>query len=210
MEILLSINDLNIYKSNNLILGASKKLKKELNNEFTKLNINVINDDFTFSTDLVKNELENHGINFYGFKNLEKIVGKKISELSIEESYYLKIILKVFKADKYIVIDNFLTYLNKSMKEDILNFVTENKISIISYSQTIEDDYFFDGYITACLEDKVAISGPAKIVLKEDKIIKRLGYKLPFSVDLSNQLRLFNLVDKTCFNIDELVGELWK
>ena len=85
---------------------------------------------------------------------------------------------------------NGLKYLeDDNTSEEYLNKLSDAE----SYMNTlsIEDDYFFDGYIIAFMDEKVAISGPAKAVLEEDKILKRLGYSLPFVVDLSNQLKLF-------------------
>ncbi|MBQ4584210.1 MAG: hypothetical protein IJA94_04935 [Bacilli bacterium] len=210
MEILLHVDDVYLYKTNTLILGTSKKIKNNLNEELKKLNISILNDDFSFSTDFVKTELENYDVNVASFSKLGDMIDKSIDDLSISEKYFLKIILKMPIKDGVIVIDNYLTYLNKSIREAIFKYAEENNIVIIAYSQTIEDDYFFSGQIMVFMQDKLAISGPAKVVLEEDKILKRLGYRLPFIVDLSNQLKLYGMVSKTCYSDDELVGELWK
>lgn len=210
MEILLHKNDISLYKTNTLILGISKKTKNNLNEEFEKLNFSILNDDFSFSTNFVKTELENYNVNVNSFGKLVDMIDKSIDNLSINEKYFLKIILKMPIKDEVIVIDNYLTYLDRAMKTSIFDYAKKNNVVIITYAENIEDDYFFDGHIIAFINDKIAISGPAKAVLEEDKILKRLGYRLPFVVDLSNQLKLYGMVNKTCYSDDELVGELWK
>ena len=48
-----------------------------------------------------------------------------------------------------------------------------------------------------------------KDVVKEETILKRLGYELPFYVDLSIQLKLYGLIDNICYSSEELEDSLW-
>lgn len=209
MEILLKKEDLILYKTSNLILGASKHEKEKINNELVKLNVNIIDKNFSFSTSHVKTELENYNVSIESFNVLNKIVNKSIEDLNISERYFLKIILKMPIRNGLLVIDDLLTYLDKEKRNVIFDYARKNNILIIAYSETIEDDYFFDGYMIVFMNDKVAISGLTKAVLNEDKLLKRLGYRLPFSIDLSNQLKLYGMLANTCYSIGELEGELW-
>ena len=54
------------------------------------------------------------------------------------------------------------------------------------------------------------MEGKKELVLQEEKILKKLGFNLPFIVELSNGLKLYKVIDKVYFNNEELVGELWK
>ena len=42
-----------------------------------------------------------------------------------------------------------------------------------------------------------------------DRLLKKLGYGLPFVVDLSTQLIYYDIFDKVYFDMDSLVGDLW-
>ena len=55
-----------------------------------------------------------------------------------------------------------------------------------------------------------AIDGKTLDVLKEEKILKRLGLNLPFYLDLSIQLKLYGLINRTYLNKEDLVKHLWK
>ena len=54
------------------------------------------------------------------------------------------------------------------------------------------------------------MEGLKEQVLQEEKILKKLGFHLPFIVELSNGLKYYGLVDKIYFKNEELVNALWK
>ena len=54
------------------------------------------------------------------------------------------------------------------------------------------------------------LDGKTLDVLNNEKILKRLGFDLPFMIDLSIQLKLYGLIDRTYLNMEDLVNNLWK
>jgi len=54
------------------------------------------------------------------------------------------------------------------------------------------------------------MEGKKELVLQEEKILKKLGFNLPFIVELSNGLKYYGVIDKVYFNNEELVNVLWK
>ena len=56
----------------------------------------------------------------------------------------------------------------------------------------------------------MAIEGKTLSVLKEEKLIRRLGFNLPFYVDLSIQLGLYGVVDGMYLNKEDMVSAIWK
>ena len=54
------------------------------------------------------------------------------------------------------------------------------------------------------------MEGKKEAVLQEEKILKKLGFSLPFIVELSKGLKYYQVVDKIYFNNVELVNDLWK
>ena len=47
-------------------------------------------------------------------------------------------------------------------------------------------------------------------MIKEEKLLNNNGMKVPFLVDLSNGLNYYDLLKNNFYNIDKLVGEIWK
>ncbi len=77
--------------------------------------------------------------------------------------------------------------------------------------------------VTNNLEDtlvanRVILLNDGKVILDDDldnfyeneKILNDNGFNLPFIVDLSLKLKLYNSVDKIYFNQRKLVDDLWK
>ena len=63
------------------------------------------------------------------------------------------------------------------------------------------EDVLYTDYIM-CLYDGIsAIDGKTLEVLKNEKLLKRLGFNLPFMLDLSIQLELYGLLNKSYLNI---------
>ena len=55
----------------------------------------------------------------------------------------------------------------------------------------------------------IILEGLKNIVLKEEKLLKKVGYGLPFVVDLAIQLNYYDIFSKIYFDMDELVDDLW-
>ena len=53
------------------------------------------------------------------------------------------------------------------------------------------------------------MTGFSKNVLKDTTILSKIGFELPFMVDLSSKLKLYNLINDTFYEEKVLVSELW-
>ena len=84
-----------------------------------------------------------------------------------------------------------------------------NHKRIINYTTQIEETLLLD-YLVITHENTIIMEGAKELVLKEEKILKKLGFNLPFIVELSSGLKYYGLINKIYFNSKELVDELWK
>lgn len=103
---------------------------------------------------------------------------------------------------------NVLTYLDNSFKEKLISYLKSNQKQIINYTNDIEETLLLD-YLVIIYQNQIIIEGKTKSVLQEEKIIRKLGYNLPFIVELSSGLKYYNLVSHIYFNKESLVQELW-
>ncbi|MCM1053336.1 MAG: hypothetical protein NC483_05130 [Ruminococcus sp.] len=103
---------------------------------------------------------------------------------------------------------NVLTYLDNSFKDKLIAYLKASNKEIINYTSDIEEALLLD-YLIIINQDKIVIEGETKLVLQEEKIIKKLGFNLPFIVELSNGLKYYNLIDKLYFTNESLVEALW-
>ena len=91
----------------------------------------------------------------------------------------------------------------------LLNYLNSKEIKLINVTSNMEDVLYTD--YTLCIYDGInAIDGKTLDVLENEKILKRLGFDLPFMFDLSIQLQLYGLINKSYLNKEGMVEALWK
>ncbi len=181
--------------------------------DIIKGNVGVIFSSFSFEKDKVSDEIR-YLLLSKTLQNLVlKLFGNKLSvdprSLSYEDQILVAIIKELSKKINVIFIDNLLSFVSYQKKELLLSCLLKSKLDLVLVSNDIEDALYFD-YMIVMNNGSVAIEGDTKEVLKEERVLKRLGIGLPFYVDLSFQLQLYGLIDEVYLNKEELVGALWK
>lgn len=142
---------------------------------------------------------------------INKTFLKNFSELTIIDNLYdydsLKSKLEFFPS-KQVVFNETFYYLNEEEIKKIIALLKQQNIKFINITSNVEESVYSD-YMIVYDKDDIVIEGLTKKVLKEEKMLKRLGYGLPFSVDLSLQLKFYDVLDDVCYSIDELLVKLW-
>ena len=137
----------------------------------------------------------------------EKLIHKK--DLTKIDELKLKILASLNTNKTVFVFFDVLTYLDKEFKERLIRYLILNKKRIINYTTDIEETLLLD-YLVVLHENKIIMEGKKGLVLQEEKILKKLGFNLPFIVELYNVLKYYGVIDKVYFNNEELVNVLWK
>ena len=113
-----------------------------------------------------------------------------------------------FFNSKQLVFNETWYNLRKFERRSIIDLLRKQNIRYINITSNIEDAIYSD-YIIVFDNDNIVIEGTRNSVLKEEKLLKRLGFGLPFIVDLSTQLKAYGVVSKEYYDIDSLAGDLW-
>lgn len=189
------------------------------NNELFR-NIVCIFNGFTFNNEIVKDELvycsKLYGVDYLKYMDylneffgIYKLLKKKISDLSYEDKILLKIICEVMSKPMYIGLDDLLCSLSMRKKILLLNFLEESNVLLINVTSNMEEVLYTD-YILCLYNGISAIDGKTLDVLKNEQLLKRLGFNLPFMVDLSIQLKDYGMINKVYLNNELMVNKLWK
>ena len=109
---------------------------------------------------------------------------------------------------KKVIFFNVLNNLDKVELDKLFNYLKEKDIKYINIVNNLEL-CLYTNYLIVMDEKNILIEGSTIEVLKNDKLLKRLGFELPFMVELSLLLRDYNLVDKVYLDYKELEGALW-
>lgn len=127
-----------------------------------------------------------------------------IDVLSFEK---LKNTLEMFPS-KRVVFNESLSVLSNKEKKEIFDLLDKQNINYVNVTSNIEDSLFGD-YVIAYDEESKVFEGNRDVVLKNEKLLKKLGFGVPFVVDLSIQLMYYDILDKVYYDVDNLLEALW-
>lgn len=126
------------------------------------------------------------------------------SNMSFDE---LKEKLEMFPS-KRVVFNESWYNLRNNEKKVIIELLKKQNINFVNITSNIEDSLLSD-YIVVFDENKKVLEGNTEFVLRNEKVLKKLGYGLPFVVDLSIQLTYYDILGKVYYNMDKLTEDLW-
>ncbi len=129
------------------------------------------------------------------------IIDDKINYADLTEMIYLF-------PSKTIVFNDCLRQFTNKEKDQIWQLLKKRQVNYVNITSNMEEVIKSD-YLYVFYDDKLAMEGPTLDLLKEEKLLKRLGFGLPFTVDLSMQLKLYGLLSDTETDLEMLVNKLW-
>lgn len=135
--------------------------------------------------------------NFKSYKVLDTMEGFDAIKSQVE----------VFLSKK-IVFNEIWYYLSKKEKSELLEILKRRNVSFVNITSNVEDVIYSD-YVIVYDNDKKVLEGNKEMVLRNEKLLKRLGYGVPFVVDLSIQLNYYDIFDTIYYDIDKLTEALW-
>lgn len=139
----------------------------------------------------------------------ENFINKLGSIPVVKDLEFNKLVERLeFFPNKQVIFNETLYGLKLDEKMEIFKLLKKQNISYINVTSNVEDALYSD-YIFVYDGNKLVLEGSRNEVLKEEKTLKRLGYGLPFVVDLSIQLNYYDIFNKVYYDLDELVRALW-
>ena len=119
----------------------------------------------------------------------------------------LKNNLEMFPS-KRVIFNESLSSLSNKEKKEIFDLLDKQNINYVNVTSNIEDALFGD-YIIVYDEDMKVLECNKEVFLNNEKLLKKLGFGVPFVVDLSIQLMYYDILDKVYFDVDNLLEALW-
>lgn len=186
------------YEGEVLINNASAKEKVSLVNEETKIKYTNIEELGTNIKELLS------------YFKIEDLMSSFSKELSIKEKIEVSIIQALSLKKEVLILDSIFNYLDNSFKKELIKYVKTNNITLINIVSNEEDTLYTDYLIILYKKGLIAIEGTPLSVFKEEKLVRRLGFNLPFYIDLSIQLGLYGLLDDIYLSREAMVKNIWK
>ena len=197
------------YKKNILIYGE---------NDYQ--NIKVIFDDLDFDgivmnilinslKGLDKKEISDRVIGVSKLFGFDKLLNKDYDTLCLKDKKIVNLGIGILSKPKVLVLDNILEGLDKKNKNIILKKLKKIKITVINLSNDVNDALISDEVVIIG-GGKVLLKGSKKRVLEDENFFETYDMELPFTVNLSNKLKFYELIDRVYFDDKKLVDDLWK
>ncbi len=190
--------------------------------KFLRENIVVVLDDNNFNTEYVLDEFcyylrkismdsmaDDYIKDIVDKFKIKKLLDRRIDSLYLSDKILIKILSLLALKPKIMVIDNLLIYLDKQEKELLIKYVRELEINLINLT-TNSEELFISDTIIVLNNFKAMLTSTPSVILDGNSILPYMGLKLPFIVDLSHNLILYNVIDKIYFENKKLVDKLWK
>lgn len=197
------------YKKNILIYGE---------NDYQ--NIKVIFDDLDFDgivmnilinslKGLDKKEISDRVIEVSKLFGFDKLLNKDYDTLCLKDKKVVNLGIGILSKPKVLVLDNILEGLDKKNRNIILKKLKKLKITVINLSNDVNDALISDEVVIIG-GGKVLLKGSKKRVLEDENFFETYDMELPFTVNLSNKLKFYELIDRVYFDDKKLVDDLWK
>jgi len=134
---------------------------------------------------------------------------KKIDALVSFEKTLISFIFSVIHSPKLLIIDNDLEDLNQKYKNKIFEYLKKQKNLTVLFI-TNNSEYFY-------IAEKFLILNSGSItdiltfeeLLNQEKKLLKCGSNLPFAIDLSNKLILYELLNSQELDLEKMVNEIW-
>lgn len=158
--------------------------------------------------------LENIGINddkrideIVKLFNITNILDNSINELNNSEKQLVALASALIIQPKILILDEAFVYL-ENIKLNIFDILKSLNITIINITHNIEETLAGDNIIILN-NGKILINDKKEIVYTKEEMFKEANLNLPFIVDLSNKLKYYGLINKTYYNMEAMVNDLW-
>ena len=144
---------------------------------------------------------------------IENLLYKNVSELSYSEKKVVAFTQSIIHEPSIILIDNVFDSLDIYYKEKILSYLKQikksKKCTILFVTNNSEDLSFADN-ILIIKNGKIVATGILEELAQQENLFSKNGLQLPFIIDLSYKLKVYEVIDRLICDTDERVDELWQ
>ena len=151
----------------------------------------------------IKNVLDIFEVNF---------INKNINELDYYERQILLIILALLHKPKVLLLDGVLNVFSQSEKERLIKilkiFIQKEKMTIINFTSSL-DEALYSNRIVLLSEYKIIDECIPSKVYEDDRLFYQNDLEIPFIIDLSIKLKMYDLINKNYNNMKEMVDDIW-
>lgn len=144
---------------------------------------------------------------------IEHLLKENPYELSGGEKQKVSLACALMLEPRMLVLDEALLMIDINERKEILDVLKkyneEKRVTIISLTHNL-DEAIYSNRLIVLNKGIIVVDGDFKEVFKEERVMRKIGLEVPFCAELSQKLRIFNLIDDLELDLERLVSLLWK
>lgn len=145
--------------------------------------------------------------------NIESLLKENPYNLSGGEKQKVALGCALMLEPRILILDESLLMIDINERENILKILEEyNKkklVTIISLTHNLDEAIYSDRLIVLN-KGIIIVDGKVPLVFDEERVMRKIGLEVPFSIELSQKLRVYNVIDNLELDLERLVSLIWK
>ena len=141
--------------------------------------------------------------------NATEILFKSNEELLMYEQTLISFAFSIIHSPKLLIIDNDLEELNQIYKNKIFDYIKSQKEITVLYVTNDEEMFNLADNLIFLSEGKIILTGNIDEVISQEKNFIKCGTKIPFMIDLSKKLIIYELINEVELDFEKLVNKIW-
>jgi len=114
---------------------------------------------------------------------------------------------------RILILDESLLMIDINEREDIFRLLKDynkdKRVTILSFTHNLDEAIYSDRLVI--LNDgKIVVDGAFPEVFSEERVMRKIGLEVPFAIELSQKLRVYNVIDNLELDLERLVSKIWK
>lgn len=145
--------------------------------------------------------------------NLEDLLKRNPYDLSGGQKQKVAIGCALMLEPRILILDEALTMIDVNERYEILNLLKKynkkKRVTILSFTHNLDEAIHSDRLVILN-HGKVVVDGPFPAVFDEERVMRKIGLEVPFSIEFSQKLRVYGLIDGLELDLERLVSKIWK
>lgn len=142
--------------------------------------------------------------------DITNLLFKEQKDLLYYENTLVSFLFSIIHEPSILIMDNELESLDDYYKNKIIKYIKNQKKLTVLFITTNSNYFYLADNLIFLKDGKISLFDSLNKSVKNEKNFLRSNSNLPFSIDLSNKLISYELLDNTFWDIEEMVNEVWK
>lgn len=145
--------------------------------------------------------------------NLDGLLKRNPYDLSGGEKQKVALGCALMLEPRVLILDEAFMMIDINEREEILKILKkyneEKRVTILSFTHNLEEA-LYSNRLVILNNGTIVVDGPFPDVFDEERVMRKIGLEVPFSIEFSQKLRVYGIINELELDLERLVSKLWK